>query len=51
LALAILYDYLGDRERAMQFSKPFMKTVIANLDNEWTLENDEIDRFLRANAA
>jgi Family of unknown function (DUF6166) len=51
LALAILYDYLGDRERAMQFSKPFMKTVIANLDNEWTLDNDEIDRFLRANAA
>jgi Family of unknown function (DUF6166) len=51
LALAILFDYLGDKERSMQFSEPFMKTIIANLDNEWTLDNYEIDSLLRANAA
>jgi len=51
LALAILYDHLGDKERALQLSEPFMKAVIANLDNDWTLGSDEVDRFLRAHAA
>src|SRR3954465_9745927 len=51
LALAILYDYLGEKERAIRLSEPFMKAIIANLDNDWTLGSDEIDRFLRANAA
>jgi hypothetical protein len=50
LALAILYDHLADRERAVRLSEPFMKAVIANLDNDWTLGSDEIDRFLRAHA-
>ena len=36
LALAILYDYLGDKERAIALSEPFMKAVIANLDNDWS---------------
>jgi hypothetical protein len=43
LALAILYDWLGDRERAIALSEPFMKTIIANLDNDWTLTGDEVD--------
>ncbi|MEA2935104.1 MAG: hypothetical protein QOD74_1750 [Variibacter sp.] len=43
LALAILVDYLGDRERAIRLSEPFMKTVVANLDNDWTLTEAEID--------
>jgi hypothetical protein len=51
LALAILYDHLGDRDRAVQLSEPFMKTVVAELDNDWTLTSDEIDRFLRGAAA
>jgi hypothetical protein len=25
-----------------------MKTVIANLDNDWTLSGEEIDAFVRA---
>ena len=37
LALAILFDGLGNKERAIQLSQPFMKTVIANLDNDWKL--------------
>ena len=51
LALAILYDYLGDKDRAVALSEPFMKTVVANLDNDWTLTGTDIDAFLRAGAA
>ncbi len=42
LALAILADHLGDSDRALRLSEPFMKTVIANLDNDWTLDSAEI---------
>jgi hypothetical protein len=42
LALAILYAHLGDRDRAIRLSEPFMKTVVANFDNDWTLRSDEI---------
>jgi len=30
-------------------SAPFMKTVIANLDNDWKLTSEEIDAFVRGN--
>jgi hypothetical protein len=46
LALAILYDYLGEKEKAIALSRPFMQAVVANLDNDWTLSGDEIDAFL-----
>ncbi len=51
LALAILVDYLGEKERAIRLSLPFMQQVIANLDNDWTLTGDEIDAALRKIAA
>ncbi|MGP0090390.1 MAG: DUF6166 domain-containing protein [Xanthobacteraceae bacterium] len=47
LALAILFDYLGDKERAVGLSEPFMKEIVADLDQDWTLNGDEIDAFLR----
>jgi hypothetical protein len=47
LALAILMHHLGDSERAVTLSEPFMKGVIANLDNDWTLGSRDIDAFLR----
>ncbi len=47
LALAILADYLGDNEKAIRLSEPFMKKIVANLDNDWTLKSDEIDRTLK----
>ena len=50
LALAILFTHLGDKERAILLSAPFMKEVVANLDNDWTLGSGEIDAFLRAHA-
>ena len=47
LALAILFDYLGDRKRAIRLSESFMRDVVANLDNDWTISGDQIDAFLR----
>ena len=47
LALAILFDYLGDKERAVRLSERFMQEIVANLDQDWTLGGDEIDAFLR----
>lgn len=46
LALAILYDHLGDKERAVLLSEPFMKQVVANFDNDWTLRSEEIATFI-----
>jgi len=46
LALAILYDYLGDKDRAVALSEGFMKEVVANLDNDWTLTGAQIDEYL-----
>ena len=43
LALAILYDYLGDKQRAIALSQPFMKEIVANFDNDWTLTGAQID--------
>jgi hypothetical protein len=48
LALAILVDYLGDNDRAIRLSEPFMKSVVANLDNDWTLKSGEIDGALQS---
>jgi hypothetical protein len=47
LSLAILFDYLGDRERAIRLSESFMRDVVANLDNDWTISSEEIDTFLQ----
>ncbi|MGD9802657.1 MAG: DUF6166 domain-containing protein [Hyphomicrobiaceae bacterium] len=42
LALAILYDHLGDKTRAIGLSERFMRRVIANLDNDWRLTGDDV---------
>ena len=47
LALAILFDYLGDKNRASALSLAYMKDVIANLDNDWTLTGEDVDVYLR----
>jgi hypothetical protein len=48
LALAILVDYLGDNARAVRLSEPFMKTIVANLDNDWQLTGAEVDAAVRS---
>jgi hypothetical protein len=47
LALAILVDYLGDQDKAIRLSEPFMKTVVANLDNDWRLTGAEVEAAVR----
>jgi Family of unknown function (DUF6166) len=51
LALAILFEHTGDRERAVALSEPFMKDVIANLDNDWRLTGDDVEAYLRQRTA
>jgi Family of unknown function (DUF6166) len=48
LALAILVEHLGDNQRAIRLAEPFMKKVVANLDNDWRLTGGEIDEALAA---
>jgi hypothetical protein len=47
LALAILVDCLGDKERAMRLSEPFMAKVVANLDNDWQLTSAQVESAVR----
>lgn len=42
LALAILVEHLGDPARAIRLSEPFMRKVVANLDNDWVLKDSDI---------
>jgi hypothetical protein len=51
LALAILFDYTADKARAIALSEAFMKDVIANFDNDWTLTAEEIDVYLHKHGA
>ena len=46
LALAILMEHLGEKERAIRLSGPFMRKVVANLDNDWVLSAADIDRAI-----
>jgi hypothetical protein len=47
LALAILADHLGDKDKAIGLSEPFMKKVIANLDNDWAITSADIEAALK----
>ena len=47
LALAILADFLGDNGKAIRLSGPFMREIVANLDNDWVLTGDEVAAALR----
>jgi hypothetical protein len=48
LALALLADHLGDDAKALRLYEPFMRAVVADLDNSWELTSAEIDATLRA---
>jgi len=48
LALAILADYLGDNDKAMRLCEPFMKQIVANLDNDWQLTSAEVEAAVRS---
>ncbi len=46
LALAILADHFGDADKAIARVESFMKSVIANLDNDWDLTSNDVDEAL-----
>jgi hypothetical protein len=46
LALALLADHLNDANSALDRVESFMTSVIANLDNDWTLTSQDIDEAL-----
>jgi hypothetical protein len=46
LSLAVLADHFGDANQARDKVESFMTSVIANLDNDWTLTSQEIDKAL-----
>jgi hypothetical protein len=46
LALALLADHLSDANKALALSKPFMKAVIAKLDNAWVMTSEDISEAL-----
>ncbi len=48
LALALLCDHLGDSSRALALVEPFMRGVVALLDNAWELTSEELEAELRA---
>jgi hypothetical protein len=47
LARAILFDFLGDGDKAISLSEPFMKSVVANLDNDWVLSESQISAAIK----
>ena len=48
LALAILVDHLGDSQRALRLAELFMRTIVANLDNNWTLSGADVDAAVKS---
>jgi Family of unknown function (DUF6166) len=48
LALALLVDHLGDKERAKPLVEPVMRAVVANFGNEWEMSSTDLDAALAA---
>ena len=46
LALALLADHLGDDAEALRLYQPFMRKLVAELDNSWELTSADIDAAL-----
>lgn len=44
LALALLADHLGDGAKALKLCEPFMRAVVANLENDWELTGQNIEQ-------
>jgi hypothetical protein len=46
LALALLADHLGNDVEALRLSEAFMRAIVSNLENDWTLTSGDIDAAL-----
>lgn len=48
LSLALLAHHLNDGERALALCDGFMRSVVANMENDWELTSDDIDDALKS---
>ena len=48
LAFALLFDHLGDAAAAKRLYPGFMKSIVANFDNEWEMTSTDIDAAVAA---
>lgn len=48
LSLALLADHLDDDGKALELCQEFMRVVVANLENDWELTGNDIDRAVEA---
>jgi hypothetical protein len=48
LALALLVDHLGDREKTKTLVESMMRAVVANFGNEWEMTSADLDQALTA---
>ena len=48
LALALLVDHLGDKDKAKASVELFMQAVVANFGNEWEMNSADLDAVLAA---
>jgi hypothetical protein len=48
LALALLVDHLGDREKVKTLVESMMRAVVANFGNEWEMTSADLDQALTA---
>lgn len=46
LALALLADHLEDDQRALALHEAFMRTAVANFENDWEMTGADIDAVL-----
>ena len=47
LSLALLADHLGDDQQALDLCQAFMRSVVADMENDWKLTSEDIDEALK----
>lgn len=50
LALALLADHIGDDVKALELVESIMRGVVADLDNDWKLTEEDIDKAIAGSA-
>lgn len=48
LAFALLYDHLASAPEAKALAAPFMRGIVANLDNDWLLTSEDVEEAIAA---
>ena len=47
LALALLMEHLKDAQKAIAFHEEFMREIVANFNNEWEMNSEDIEVALQ----